>query len=170
MQSIKIILTCVVAAILYGTIHDQVTARICVEYFSVFHPPVFPTQSPTLLALGWGVIATWWMGAFLGILLAIAARAGSRTKISRSELVLPIAKLLAMMGVLATVAGLVGYVLSRQGAIAPPQWIASALPQGKHARFMADWWAHNASYCVGFFGGIGLCLVTFRRRQLKVHP
>jgi len=169
MQSIKIILTCVVAAVLYGIIHDQVTARICVEYFSVFHPPVFPTQSPTLLALGWGVIATWWMGAFLGILLAIAARAGSRTKIARSELVVPIAKLLAMMGILAAVAGLVGFVLSSQGAIAPPQWIASALPQGKHARFMADWWAHNASYGVGFFGGIGLCLVTFRRRQLKVQ-
>jgi hypothetical protein len=59
MQSIKIILTCVVAAVLYGIVHDQVTARICVEYFLVFHPPIFPTQSPTLLALGWGVIATW---------------------------------------------------------------------------------------------------------------
>jgi len=33
MQSIKIILTCVVAAILYGIVHDQITARICVEYF-----------------------------------------------------------------------------------------------------------------------------------------
>ena len=78
MQSCKIVLTCVFAAVLYGIIHDQFTAHICVEYFSVFHPPVFSTTSPALLALGWGVIATWWMGAFLGVLLAIAARAGSR--------------------------------------------------------------------------------------------
>jgi hypothetical protein len=110
------------------------------------------------------------MGAFLGVLLAIAARASSRTKVAWSELVLPIAKLLAMMGVLAAVAGLVGFVLSSQKAIAPPEWIASALPQVKHARFMADWWAHNASYFVGFFGGIALCIMTFGRRRLKVQP
>jgi hypothetical protein len=169
MQSVKIILTCIGAAILYGIVHDQVTAHICVEYFSVFHPPIFPTQSPTLLAFGWGVIATWWMGAFLGVLLAVAARAGSRTKVARSELVLPIAKLLAIMGVLASVAGLVGYLLSVRGTIAPPEWVASVIPQAKHARFMADWWAHNASCCVGFFGGIALCIVTFRGRRLKAQ-
>ena len=64
-ETLKIILLCVAAAILYGIIHDQFTARICVEYFTIFHPPVFPTQSPTLLGIGWGIIATWWMGAFL---------------------------------------------------------------------------------------------------------
>ncbi|HEU5407549.1 MAG TPA: hypothetical protein VFU48_07260 [Nitrospira sp.] len=168
MQSIKIILTCVGAAALYGIVHDQVTARICVEYFSVFHPPIFPTQSPTLLALGWGVLATWWVGAFLGVLLALAARAGSRPKIASKELVLPIVKLLATMGVSAAVAGILGFVLSSRGAIAPPQWIASVLPRARHARFMADWWAHSASYFVGFFGGIALCIVTFRSRRLKV--
>lgn len=169
MHSIKIILTCVVAAVLYGIVHDQVTARICVEYFSVFHPPIFPTQSPTLLAFGWGVIATWWMGAFLGVLLAVAARAGSRTKVAGNELVLPIAKLLAMMGVLAAVAGLLGFILSSRGTIAPPKWIASVLPQARYPRFMADWWAHGASYFVGFFGGIALCIATFRKRQCQVQ-
>jgi len=64
MQFTRIVLTCVVASVLYGILHDQVTAHICVEYFSVFHSPVFPTESPTLLALGWGVIATWWMRHF----------------------------------------------------------------------------------------------------------
>jgi hypothetical protein len=44
MQSIKIILTCVGAAVLCGVVHDQVTVRVCVEYFSVFHPRIFPTQ------------------------------------------------------------------------------------------------------------------------------
>src|SRR5215470_1408825 len=170
MQSIKIILTCVVAAILYGIVHDQITARICVEYFSVFHPPIFSTESPTLLGLGWGVVATWWMGAFLGGLLAIAARGGSRTLLEWNELVLPIAKLLATMGVLAAVAGLLGFVLTGRGTIAPPRSIAIVLPRARHARFMADWWAHNVSYFVGFFGGIVLCMVTFRRRRFKPQP
>jgi hypothetical protein len=165
MQSLKIILTCIVASVFYGIVHDQVTAHICVEYFSVFHPPVFPTESPTLLALGWGVIATWWMGAFMGVLLAFAARAGSRNKINVRELVLPILKLLLTMGFLAAVAGLTGYVLASRGAIAPPHWIGSRLPPSRHARFMADWWAHNASYFFGFFGGIVLCILTIRKRR-----
>jgi hypothetical protein len=54
MQSVKIILTCVVAAIFYGIVHDRVTAHICVEYFSVFHPSIFPTHSPTLFVRACG--------------------------------------------------------------------------------------------------------------------
>lgn len=164
MQSLKIVLTCVLAAMLYGILHDQFTAHICVEYFSVFHPPVFSTTSPMLLALGWGVIATWWMGAFLGVLLAFAARAGSRNKISARELLRPISQLLVVMGLSAAVAGIVGYVLTSRALIAPPGWVASILPPPRHARFMADWWAHNASYFFGFFGGILVCGLTIRKR------
>jgi hypothetical protein len=49
-----------------------------------FHPPVFATQSPTLLAFRWGVIATWWVGLFPGLFLALAARAG-RTQSYQAE-------------------------------------------------------------------------------------
>src|SRR3954451_19765307 len=62
MQALAIVLLSILAAVLYGIVHDQVTARICVEYFTIGHPPVFDTESPTLLGLGWGVIATWWVG------------------------------------------------------------------------------------------------------------
>src|SRR5215475_1002615 len=110
MESFKIILSCVIAAVSYGIVHDQFTAHICVEYFSVFHPPVFPTDSPTMLALGWGLIATWWVGASLGVLLAIAARAGRRKKISAEELWQPILKLLLVMAIAATLSGLTGYL------------------------------------------------------------
>ena len=163
-ESLKICLVSIVAAILYGVVHDQITARVCLEYFTVFHPPVFATQSPTLQALGWGVIATWWMGAFLGALLAIAARAGSRPKLSAANILKPVAKLLAIMAGCALLAGLLGFVLARQGAIFPPKWVSDNLPPTAHARFMADWWAHGASYAAGFFGGIVLCILQYRRR------
>ncbi len=80
MKAVAIVLLCIAMAILYGIVHDQVTARVCVEYFTIGHPPVFDTDDTTLLALGWGVIATWWVGLGLGIPLAIAARAGSMPK------------------------------------------------------------------------------------------
>ena len=53
-ETVKIVLLCIAAAVVYGILHDQVTARVCVEYFTIGHPPVFNTDSPTLLALGWG--------------------------------------------------------------------------------------------------------------------
>jgi hypothetical protein len=153
-ESSKIVFVCIIAAVLYGVVHDQITARICLEYFTVFHPPVFVTQSPTLLAFGWGIIATWWMGAFLGVLLALAARAGSYPKLSAINLLKPIGKLL----------GLLGFVLTQRGIVSPPPWVALSLPQEAHARFMADWWTHNASYAVAFFGGIALCILQYRKR------
>src|ERR1700753_841449 len=111
MPSFAIILLCILCAIVYGVIHDQVTARICVEYFTVAHPPVFPTDDPTLLGLGWGIIATWWGGLILGLGFAGAARGGRRTPRSVRSLVKPVALLLAAAGTTAAVMGVVGYVL-----------------------------------------------------------
>jgi len=156
MQFLKIWLLCIVSAIIYGIIHDQVTARVCVEYFTVGHPPVFPTQSPTLLALGWGVIATWWVGAFLGLALAVSARAGQQARRTASELIKPIAILLAIMAVSALLSGIVGYRAASTGRVALLDF--GLLPHDTAVRFMADYWAHSASYAVGFLGGIVLCI------------
>lgn len=164
LESLKIILISVAAAICYGIIHDQFTARICVEYFTVFHPPIFGTQSPTLLAIGWGILATWWVGAFLGVLLAIAARAGSRHKLPARALVQPIGKLLIVMAACAILSGFIGFMLAINGKISPPEWVAFALPTAAYPRFMADWFAHSASYASGFLGGVVLCIVVFRGR------
>ena len=164
MQFLKIVVLCIVAAIGYGMIHDQVTARVCVEYFSVFHPPVFATNSPTLLGLGWGVIATWWVGLFLGVLLGIAARFGTRPKLALSSLVRPIATLLLLMAASAVVSGFTGYALAKHGVIFPPDWVAARLDPSAHARFMADWWAHSASYAVGLIGGLIVCALQYRKR------
>lgn len=73
MEGFKIVLLCIVSAVVYGILHDQVTARVCVEYFTIGHPQVFQTESPTLLALGWGIIATWWSGLLVGIALAFTS-------------------------------------------------------------------------------------------------
>jgi hypothetical protein len=49
MHAIAIVILCIVSAVSYGILHDQITARICVEYFTIGHPPVFDTTSPTWL-------------------------------------------------------------------------------------------------------------------------
>ncbi len=87
MQFLGIILMCILAAVAYGIAQDQIAARVCVEYFTIGHPPIFDTDDPTFLGLGWDIIATWWVGLLLGVPLAIVARVGSRPKRSLNSLI-----------------------------------------------------------------------------------
>lgn len=165
MQSAMIVLLSIAAAVIYGILHDQITARICVEYFTIGHPDILGTDSPTLLGLGWGVVATWWAGVLIGFPLAFASRLGSQTKRSAGSLVVPIAKLLGFMACCAAVAGLVGFVLATLGNIWLVGPMAELVPREKHRYFLADLWAHNASYLSGFGGGLALAANVWRTRM-----
>ena len=117
MEALKIILLCVVAAIVYGICHDQVTARVCVEYFTIGHPPIFHTDSPTLLAFGWGIIATWWMGLILSIPAVMTSRLGSWPKFDAADLLRPITCLLLVMACASLLAGIAGYLIAKTGGV-----------------------------------------------------
>jgi hypothetical protein len=60
------------------------------------------------------------------------------------------------------------YFLARSGMIAPPGWVVSNLAPSASAKFMADWWAHSASYATGLVGGIVLCIAQYRTR-IRMH-
>jgi hypothetical protein len=164
MQVAIIVVCAVFGAVTYGVIHDQITVRICLEYFTIGHPPVFETTSPTLLALGWGVIATWWVGLPLGLALAVAARGGSKPKRTAQSLIRPIAFLLVAMALAAFSAGLLGAILARTGSISLSEPMYSAVPRTKHVPFLADLWAHTTSYIAGIVGGSTLVFRTWRSR------
>ena len=166
LEVLKIVALCVGAAIVYGILHDQVTARVCVEYFTVGHPPVFHTNDPTLLAFGWGIIASWWVGLFLGVPAALLARVGPPPRVDAARLLRPVAMLLIVMAAASLMAGIAGYLAAREGLAALPASLAARIPLSRHARFVADWWAHTAAYGTGFYGGTILWVwILFRRRR-----
>ncbi len=156
MQARRIILLCVAAAVLYGNCHDQVTARVCVEYFTVGHTPPFQSESPTLLALFFGTMATWWVGLILGVVAALACRAGRWPKLDAAHLVRPIACLLVVMAVASILAGITGYRLAEASGFALPEPHGSRVSEDRHALFFADTLAHVAAYGVGALGAIPL--------------
>src|SRR5262245_18236353 len=151
---------CIVFAVMYGIAHDQITARFTVEYFTVGHRPVFATDDPTWLGIGWGVIATWWVGLLLGVPLAVVARVGSRPKRSVGSLVRPLLWLLGVMAVCALTAGVIGWFLAQRGAVFLVGPLAREFPAERHVPFLADLWAHSASYFVGFAGGIVIMVLV----------
>jgi hypothetical protein len=167
MEFAKIVLFSLAAAIVYGILHDQVTAHLCVEYFTVAHPPVFHTQSPFLLALGWGVLATWWVGLPLGLFLALVARLGPVPRLALSDVRPWIFRLLVAMAICALVAGVVGGYLVATGAAPVPGGWAARIPPDKQVAFSADAWAHLASYGTGMLGGLVLIGYAFFRRMRK---
>jgi hypothetical protein len=164
MQALGIVLVSILAAVVYGIVHDQVTARVCVEYFTIGHPPVFATDNPTLLGIGWGIIATWWVGAMLGVPLAIVARAGRFPKRDVKSLIRPIAILMTVNAICAALAGTIGYVAAKRGWLRLPDFVAISVPTDKQVPFMADLWAHNSSYAISFIGGMIVVAFVWRSR------
>lgn len=165
MQWLAIVVLSIVACITYGTIHDQITARICVEYFTIGHPRILPTDDPTTLGFVWGIVATWWVGVILGVPLATLARIGSRPKMTAGALVRPIATLFAFSAILAVLAGLVGYIAASMGWVWLVGPIAESVPQEKHVAFLVDLWAHSASYLGGFVGSSILMVWVWQSRR-----
>jgi hypothetical protein len=112
--------------------------------------------SPTVLAAAWGVLATWWVGLPLGLLLAIAARAGSWPPRAPRELVRPLGRLLLIMGAAAGLAATLGWLAHTRGWHPLAGDWAAYLPPERHARFQAAWWAHLTSYGFAAIGGLSL--------------
>jgi hypothetical protein len=168
-QKTKIVLFTVGAAITYGILHDQITARLCIEYFTLAHPPLFPVSSPTLLALCWGVAATLGIGVIFGLLLAKASQSPGLPSMSIASLCGPMLVVLAVTAIAAVVAGCVGFALSQHSVLLltdllPDAW-AEALPRWQQDRFMAVWFAHGASYLFGLAGASVLIVRIWNRRQ-----
>jgi len=169
---IAIIFLSVASAVIYGILHDQITVRVCLEYFTIGHPAIFGDQSPTILAILWGTVASWWMGLFLGIILALAATIGSNPLRSARSLVRPLLNLLAVMALSAVIAGIVGFGLASSGKIGLPPGMGRYIAQDRQSLFLADAFAHEASYGVGFLGGLILAGRTWvmRSRKVKTTP
>jgi hypothetical protein len=167
MQALAIVALGILAAVCYGIVHDQITARVCVEYFTIGHPQVLAvlTDSPSVLGFVWGMIATWWVGLGMGIPLALAARVGARPKKSARDLVLPLFVLRAVAGTLALCAGIVGYFAAANDWVALYGPMGRRVPQHSHARFIADLFAHRMSYAAGGIGGIVLIVRAWRSRR-----
>lgn len=165
MQAIKIVVLSVFAAICYVISHDMITAHVCVEYFTVAHPFIFPSFDPVVMAVLWGFIATWWVGLILGIGLAIAAQAGSGPRLGPADVFPGILRVLAFMAVLAAILSAIGFFCSSRHWIWLTEPLSERIPPEKWNAFFFDAFAHTGSYLGGFLGGAILIRATWKKRK-----
>lgn len=164
MNKAEVVIITAVAACIYGIAHDQVTVRLCIEYFSVAHPPLFRTSSPTLLAICWGIAATLPIGTAMGVVLALVSKSGDAPPYPTWRVARGVGVLFCAMALGALLLGCLGYGLAQRGVVAVPAAWADEIPLEKHHRFMAAWFAHGASYFIGSVGGAFFCWQIWKRR------
>ena len=165
MEYLKIILASILLSITYGITHDLITTQISIEYFTIGHPIIIDTNSPILLALVWGTIATWWVGLIIGILISFSSRLGSKPKLNFKDVFKPILKLITVMFAGALLGGLIGYITSINQIFTLVPRLAKQIDPSKHHLFLTAGWAHTSSYIIGFVGGITLCVKIILRRS-----
>ena len=164
MNKFRIILFSTLAAMTYGILHDQITARVCLEYFTVAHPPIFPTRSVTMLAVCWGAASTVGIGLAFGTVLALVSQSAGQPPVPVGTLRRKILALLGGMALAAVGAGAAGFFLSRRELVPFPTAVAEDIPPALRDRFMAAWFAHLASYLVGLAGSAGLVFRVWSAR------
>ena len=170
MNCLKTVLLCASAAAIFGVAHDQVTVRICTEYFTIAHPPLFPTRSPTIVALCWGVASTVWLGGAFGLVLHPVVNSSGAPPVVLSRLLRLLATLLSATAASALLTGLLAFHLSRSGVLPVPVALDSLLPASRHNNFMAVWFAHMTSYFIAIAGGALIVHRLWRERGRPVVP
>jgi hypothetical protein len=108
----------VLLSCLLGIAIDVVTANVAVEYFTVHHPHVVDSESPWVMALVWGIGASWWFGLAAGVLLwwmnIRRQQPLSRKRILRMIVPCLVVIWLVMMGIVAGVYGIAGRIPETQ--------------------------------------------------------
>lgn len=147
---------CILGSILYGIAHDMVTAHLAVEYFTEYHPKIIEATDPVSMALLWGVIATWWMGAFFGAILAFFAVGGTRPLLPLRRVAKAIfVGLFAVLLIAMLVLGLTIVAVQMTHLDSPAQ----------SSELMGVAVTHQVSYALSGLLGIVLCIWVTRTRK-----
>lgn len=68
---LQLIAECILYACLLGIAMDLVTAHLAPGYFIMKQPKLTQSTEPLVLALVWGIGASWWFGAIAGLVLSL---------------------------------------------------------------------------------------------------
>lgn len=155
---ITIVLGTTLLSCALGIAVDLVTANVSVEYFTVHHPKVVDSQSPWVMALVWGIGASWWAGSILGIFLAIVhQRLRFRLKPKRVLRMVTIACIAIWVTMMVILLGVYGV-----GGLVPELSRRPTFEQDR--RLMAVALAHLGEYA---FAVIAMILVAIRMAALS---
>lgn len=170
-ESAKIIAACILASVIYGIAHDQVTVRLCPAYFTEweFHSRVFQHDNLTVVAIFWGIVATWWVGLILGFPIAFASTYGTGRWWTWKRLLKPLSVLVACLWAAAAFGYLVSSMLNFRASTVALNYFPET--DKDLLAFSSVLVTHNVSYIAGAIGGLILTwYIARKRKQSKPFP
>lgn len=156
------------AAMAYGVSMDQITTRNCIEYFNGNLPSIMhhtnalkkwgvTTENKTLIALFFGIWATWHVGLIGGAAVAGASRVGDMPKLRLQDLKRELLCAVGGMSLATLVAGIYGYSTAKNHGY-------FGLNPKEYACFRGNAYAHSAAYLSGGVAVIALLVAITRKR------
>ncbi len=154
----------------YGILQDQISVRLCPEYFTVFHNPIPGLTDPTLLGIAWGFLASSGGGIAMGYAVGLAATLGPKPQLTLAELVRPMLLLVLAVGFATFVAGgSVSLAADKLGVRLDP-FLGTLLPEQRHRALLTVSTYHTVSYATAIAGSIVLCVGIGRERARRAAP
>ena len=157
-ETLVFLLQVVSLTCLLGLAVDVVTANVAVEYFTVHHPHVVDIHSPWIMAVVWGIGASWWFGLIAGVLLwwmnARRPRPLSERRVLRMIVPALVAIWFVMMAIVAGVYGIAGWIPENQRRVTFES----------DRRLMAVAFSHYTEYALG---GIVTIVLMVRIARVK---
>ncbi|GHU28396.1 hypothetical protein FACS1894172_00870 [Spirochaetia bacterium] len=159
------VISCVMAG-LYGFLHDQISWTLSPEYFTqlkfqqFFIPELFHNRLGAGIV---GILATWWMGLVIGIVLIPVGLVipGWKNYLTGMIKVLGIVALTALLiGTGALIYGLLNYRIDTMPRFSTPVGVNDPV------RFSVVGTMHNFSYLGGIVGIVtGIVAIFFERKR-----
>ena len=141
----------------YAMLQDQVSARLCPEYFTVLHPPIPGLTDPTLLGICWGFLGGWWGGIVLGYVAGLLATLGPRPQLAPRELVRPLALLVLATATATALTGVSVWHHAEMLGVTLEPGMASVVPPERHRGLLVVACYHLVAYATATIGGVVVC-------------
>lgn len=145
-----------VAIVGYAVLQDQISARLCPEYFTVLHPPIPNLTDPTLLGICWGFLGGWWGGIVLGYAAGLVATLGSRPPLAPRDVVKPLGVLVCAVAVVTALTGVSVWRHAEMMGVLLPGLDGVVPPERQRAAFVVACY-HLVAYASATLGGVVLC-------------
>jgi hypothetical protein len=149
----------------YGILQDQVSARLCPEYFTAFHPPIPGLTDPTLMGITWGCLGSWWGGALVGYIAGTIATSGTKhPPLPVRSLVLPMLVTALAVAVVPTLAGVSVWRHVELFDVKFDTWVSHVVPPERQRNAFVVASYHLVAYGASVMSGVVMCVwVGFRR-------
>lgn len=152
----------------YGMLQDQISARLCPEYFTVFHNPLpGGVSDPTLVGIGWGFLGSWWGGLALGYAAGLTATLGKNPPLGPRELLKPVGVLLLGVAAATAACGVSVWMYADAFEIRLHPLFDAKLPPERHRGLFTVSCYHLVAYASAIVGSVLLCgWIAWQRRSL----